>query len=219
MTHRYVTSIAALAAAILVPLSTSPVTAAEAAKKPATSSKVVVAVVDAQLIFNRSEAMKHVREQMEAERKKFQAVIATEEKRLRADGEKLRRQRSVLAPQAFQRRRRKLQADIADVQRRVQAKQRQISAAYGKTTREFRKALVDVVTEIAKERGLTLVLSQQHVVYSQASMVITDETLTRVNKKLPLLKLELPEGPRTPTVKRKPSKPRAAGPRKAKPKQ
>ena len=216
MTHRYVTSIAAIAA-ILVPLSISGLAAAEAAKKPAASGKVVVAVVDAQLVFNRSEAMKHVREQMETERKKFQTVIAAEEKRLRADGEKLRRQRSVLAPPAFQRRRRKLQADIANVQRRVQAKQRQISAAYGKTTREFRKVLVDVVTEIAKARGFTLVLSQQQVVYSQPSMIITEEALTRVNKRLPLLKLELPEGPRTPAVKRTPAKAGAAGPRRANP--
>lgn len=217
MTHRYVTSIAAIAA-VLVPLSISGLAAAQAAKKPAAPGKVVVAVVDAQLIFNRSEAMKHVREQMETERKKFQTVIAAEEKRLRADGEKLRRQRSVLAPQAFQRRRQKLQADIANVQRRIQAKQRQISAAYGKTTRQFRKALVEVVTEIAKERGFTLVLSQQQVVYSQSSMIITEEALTRVNKRLPLLKLELPEGPRTPTVKRKPAKAGGTGPRRAKPK-
>ena len=56
------------------------------------------------------------------------------------------------------------------------------------------------------------------MVYSVKSMVITDEALTRINKRLPLLKLELPEGPRKPTVRKKPAPTRAAGPRKPKPK-
>jgi outer membrane protein len=160
--------------------------------------KAVIGVIDAQEILRESSAMKGVRTQIEKERRKFQAEVTAEERKLRAEGDQLRRQRGVLAPKALQRKGRALQARVAKVQQRFQQKQREIDKAFSKTLGEFQAALNDVVTEIAKERGYNLVLYRRQVVFVKKEMLFTDEALKRLNKRLPVLsfKIEEPKAPK-----------------------
>lgn len=157
---------------------------------------VSFAVIDVQLILNTSLAMKNVRDQLEQERKRFQVSIAAEEKKLRAAGQRLARRRGVLSPQALARRSQQLRNRVALFQRRFQAKRREIDQAFAATLREFEKELKAVVAEIARERGYTVVLDRRQTPYVKPELIITTETLTRLNKRLPVLKLKLPEKPK-----------------------
>lgn len=179
---------AIMAAAIL----SAPNASAQQVKK----DPVSFAVIDVQLILNTSLAMKNVREQLEVQRKRFQVSIAAEEGKLRAAGQKLARQRGVLSPQALARRGQQLRNRVALFQRRFQARRREIDQAFAATLREFEKELKAVVTEIARERGYTVVLDRRQTPYVKPELMITTETLTRLNKRLPVLQLKLPKKPR-----------------------
>lgn len=154
------------------------------------------AVIDVRLILATSLAMKNVRDQLEEQRKRFQVSISAEEKKLRAAGQKLARQRGVLSPQALARRSQQLRNRVALFQRRFQAKRREIDQAFAATLREFEKELKSVVAEIAKERGYIVVLDRRQTPYVKPELIITTETLTRLNKRLPVLKLKLPKKPK-----------------------
>ncbi|MCZ6861897.1 MAG: OmpH family outer membrane protein [Alphaproteobacteria bacterium] len=183
----------ALAGAIMAAVILSaPYASAQQVKK----DPVSFAVIDVQLILNTSLAMKNVREQLEVQRKRFQVSIAAEEGILRTAGQKLARQRGVLAPQALARRGRQLRNRVALFQRRFQAKRREIDQAFAATLREFEKELKSVVAEIARERGYTVVLDRRQTPYVKPELMITTETLTRLNKRLPVLQLKMPKKPK-----------------------
>jgi outer membrane protein len=185
----------AAAAAVAVVLPTPGAVHAQATKtKPAAKpDRLSIAVVDIQLIIRESSAMKAVREEVASLREKFRAEVTQEEERFRNEREKLLRQRGVLTPQAFSRRRNQLVSEFAGVQRRLQAKSRALEAASAATLNEFQKALFVVVEDLAKERGYTLILARSRVPYAHPTYLVTDEVLKRLNKKLPLLKLQMSE--------------------------
>lgn len=170
--------------------------APHASAQKANKDPVSFAVIDVQFILNTSLAMKNVRDQLEQERKRFQVSIAAEEKILRAAGQKLARRRGVLSPQALARQGRQLRNRVALFQRRFQAKRREIDQAFAATLREFEKELKSVVAEIAKERGYTVVLDRRQTPFVKPELLITTETLKRLNKRLPVLKLKMPKKPK-----------------------
>ncbi len=170
--------------------------APQASAQKVNQDPVTFAVIDVQFILNNSLAMKNVRDQLERERKRFQVSIAAEEKILRAAGRKLARRRGVLSPQALARRSQQLRNRVARFQRRFQAKRREIDQAFAASLREFEKELKTIVAEIAKERGYTLVLDRRQIPYVKPGLTITTEAITRLNKRLPVLKLKLPEKPK-----------------------
>jgi len=167
-----------------------------ASAQKAKAAPVSVAVIDVQLILSTSLAMKNVRDQLETQRKIFQVSIAAEERKLRAAGQQLARQRGVLSPQALARRGQQLRNRVTLFQRRFQARRREIDQGFAATLREFEKELKAVVAEIAKERGYTVVLDRRQTPFAKPELMITTETLTRLNKRLPVLKLKLPKKPK-----------------------
>ncbi|MEJ2121712.1 MAG: OmpH family outer membrane protein [Alphaproteobacteria bacterium] len=193
----------AAAAAMAVILPTPRDARAETSKPAPKPDRFSIAVIDVQMIIRESKAMKAVREEVAGLREKFRAEVTQEENRFREERSKLIRQRGVLTPQAFGRRRNQLASKFAAVQRRLQAKSRGLEAASAATLREFQKSLFAVVEELAKERGYTLVLSRSRVPYTHPTYLETDEVLKRLNAKLPVLKLQLAQPSK---VKVKPTK-------------
>ncbi len=170
--------------------------APDASAQKATKDQISLAVIDVQLILSTSLAMKNVRAQLEVQRKRFQVSIAAEEKKLRAAGQQLSRQRGVLSPKALARRGAQLRNRVALFQRRFQARRREIDQAFAASLREFEKELKVVVAEIAGERGYTVVLDLRQTPYVKPELMITTEALARLNKRLPVLELKLPKKPK-----------------------
>ena len=188
------------AAALAVMLSAQTAAQAETAKPAERPAKFAVAVIDVQRIIRESTAMTAVREEVARLRRAFQAEIREQEKVFREERSKLLRQRGVLTPGAFARRRNQLVSRFAAVQRRLQLKSRSLDQASAATLREFQKSLFEVVNALAKEKQYTLVLTRRSVPYAHPGYLETDEVLKRLNKKLPLLKLQLAK-PNKVTVK------------------
>ncbi|HUT48019.1 MAG TPA: OmpH family outer membrane protein [Alphaproteobacteria bacterium] len=190
----YLLLAAAAAFGVAVPASSAVYAQATKSKPaPAKPDRLSIAVIDMQFIIRESAAMKGVREEIAQLREKFQAEVTGEEGRFREERTKLVRQRGVLTPQAFGRRRNQLVSKFAAVQRRLQAKSRSLEAASAATLRDFQKSLFVVVEELAKERGYTLVLTRARVPYAHPTYLATDEVLKRLNAKLPVLKLQMAE--------------------------
>jgi Skp family chaperone for outer membrane proteins len=64
---------------------------------------------------------------------------------------------------------------------------------YGEGMTQIRQALIEVVAEVARERGATLVLSKSQVVMASSAFDITEEVMQKLNAKLPEVSLAAPQ--------------------------
>lgn len=145
----------------------------------------IVAIVDVQRILQASGAAKSVQQQLETQRSKFQTEIAVEEADLRDAEQKLSKLRETAKTDDYLEQEQKLQQRFLTVERHVQARRKALDQAYTDSMNIVRKALIDIVSEIAKQRGVNLVIVKQQVIWNDQNIDITDEVLTRLDKALP----------------------------------
>ena len=159
---------------------------------PANQIPVIVGVLDTQAILNTSTAGKTLNTQWNAAMKALNDDMAKKEDGLRAQAQQLEAARGgnpPISPADYAAKRKALEAQDTQFQQAF-AKNRQawdvrLNKARDSIAAAARKAMQDV----AKQRGLTLVLDRAAVPYSPSPWNITDEVLTRLNKALPSVKL------------------------------
>ncbi|MBM3548309.1 MAG: OmpH family outer membrane protein [Alphaproteobacteria bacterium] len=152
----------------------------------------VIVVVDFQEVLRGSAAAKSIQQQLERTRATYQEDISKKERDLRAAEQELQQQRAVLAPEAFQQRRRDFETRVADVQRDVNAKKRQLDQAFEENIAKVREQLIVIVDEIAKETKANMVISKAAVVIVEKRFDLTSEALVRLDRKLTSVKLVMP---------------------------
>ena len=162
--------------------------AAKAQQTPAFS----VALIDVQRILRESGAAEGVRKKMEGYRASLQAEVGQEETELRKVDEELKRQRSLLSPEALDQRRREFQQRVTDFQRRVQERRRAYDRSGFDAMNRIRDEVLRIVQEIGAERKITLVLDTGQVIFFHANLEITDQVLEQLNKRLPKVEVVPP---------------------------
>jgi outer membrane protein len=158
---------------------------AEAQKLPAT----VAAVIDYQRILRDAAAAKSIRAQIEARRQAYQEEISQEEQRLHEADKAFAKQRSVLSNEAFAEKRRDFEQEVAEVQRLVQERRRELDSMAAAALNEVKVALIEIVTSIAEERGFNLVLPSSEVLFFSRSLDLTEEVLAKLDNRLPQVQL------------------------------
>jgi len=150
----------------------------------------VIAIVEVQAIMREAKAAQSIQAQVEAKRSEYQAEISAEETRLRDLEQQLARQQSVLSPEAYTKRRREFESDVASVQRIVVDRRRELDQAYGAGVRQLQVEISKIIGEIAGERGITIVLPEAQTLFADNSMRISREVLSRLDERLPDLALQ-----------------------------
>ena len=150
----------------------------------------VIAIVEFQAIMRNAAAAKSIQVQIEARRSEYQAQISTEEGRLRELEQELTRQRSVLSPEAYAKRRQEFEGDVAAVQRIVMDRRHELDQAYANGVRELQLELSDIIAEIAVERGITVVVPESQTLFVDNNLKISREVLKRLDERMPDLALQ-----------------------------
>lgn len=177
---------------VVLGVAASPVVAQVGAGAPA-APKPVIGVVDLQRIMAQSSAAKAVAAKREQYVTAYQTQVAEQEKKLRTADEDLARQRSVLDAEVFAEKRDAFQKQVADFQRVVQARRRNLEKAYGQAMNEIQGTVIRVTDQVASERGMNLIVYRTQVFLFDPKMDITDEVLARVNKQLPSVTMADPD--------------------------
>lgn len=149
-------------------------------------SGLVVGVVDPQRILQETINGQRLSDNLQAFMKDRQLLVELEQKELRDLEEELRAQRTVLSQSARQEKeeqfRQKMgayQQKIGDLNREVQEKQRELQ-------NEFRREVGDVVSQIAKNKNLGLVIEHgpnSGTLFHQESWDISTEVIQAMNEK------------------------------------
>ena len=153
----------------------------------------VVAVVDVQAVMSTSEAAKNIKAQVDKLRASYQEIVQSKNEQLRKLEQDLQQQRAVLSPEALQQRQREFEQKVAEAQKEVQDRRTKIEAAFDKAMRQVESTVTQIVDQIAKENGITLVLPTQAVIHAEPDMNITPEVLRRLNARLTKVTIEVPK--------------------------
>jgi outer membrane protein len=172
-----------VAGALLAAIVASPCSIGAALAQPLPTA--VAAVIDYQRILRDAAAARSIRDQIEARRKSYQEEISKQEQELHEEDKAFAKQRSVLTPEAFAEKRREFEQRVADVQKLVQERRRTLDNVSVAALNEVKKALIEVVTSIADERGFNLVLPTSDVLFFARKIDLTDEVLAKLDARLP----------------------------------
>jgi outer membrane protein len=175
--------------------------AAPLAAQPATPAPVIL-IVDMQQVLQEAKAAKEVQAALNQRYTAYSKEVAQQEDELQKGGAELERQRTVLAPDAYNARARELQQRYDELGKTVQSKRQTLQQSLNDAMGKVRAAALEVVGDISKERRATLVLEKQAVVYETEGMDISADAIRRLDKKLPSVPINLPAaeggGPRLP---------------------
>lgn len=165
---------------------TSVANAAEAAQR---LPPAIVAVVDYKRILQEAKAAKSINDQIETRRKQFLDQLSQQEQQLHAEDQALAKQRGILAPDAFAKRRQKFEQQLQAAQQLSEAKRRELEAARKASFDQLREKVVQIVNDLADSRGFNLVLPSVSVLLFSPKIDLTDAVLQKLDAMLPVVKV------------------------------
>ncbi len=156
-------------------------------------SPTIIAIVEYDRLMGDSAAAKSREEQLTKIGSGLQAEIDGSEKQLASEQAELEKQRSILAPEAFQQKAQELQRKVVELKARVQGINQQLDEARFNADRQIQGAIFEIVRELSLERGFNMALPAAAVVYAPGDLTITAEVMSRLNQRLPRVEVVLPQ--------------------------
>ncbi|MAF94286.1 MAG: hypothetical protein CMM60_00760 [Rhodospirillaceae bacterium] len=154
--------------------------------------QIPIAVIDVQKILIDALAVKNIRQQITKYGTSFEEEIEKDRKEIRTANQELARQRTILSPEAFAEKRRKFEQRVVEVQRLVQQRRRELDKSRNEAMMVVNKSYTEIVWKIANELNLAVILRKSQTAYAIPTLDITKEVLTRLDKKLPTVKVSNP---------------------------
>ena len=152
------------------------------------ASDLHIGVMDMQWLLKQSKLGKQATDALDTFMKGRQALIQLEQKELRNLESKLLRQGSVLSPSARQQREDEFRKRMSEYQQKVANVNQEVQAKQAELFSEFRKDVDVLVKEIAKRKGLFLVVEKGENTttdYFEPSLDISQEVLEELNRRYP----------------------------------
>ncbi len=176
-------------AAVAFALSLAPamghVTPAIAQSQP----EIVVGVVDFDLILKESKAGKSVKSQYDKQRSALDADVDQKRKAFKDQQQKLASQRSTLSDDEFKKKVNELYDKGKATEKSLAQTKQALDSNLKKAVGQIRSALLEIIADIAKKRVFTLVLNKSDVILAADAYNFTDESMKRLDAKLPSVKL------------------------------
>lgn len=155
-----------------------------------------VAVVDVQRILQDAAVMRSIQQQLDKQKEQFQREVAAQQEQLRTAEQDLAKLRQSVAAEEFDRKRTDFESQVTAMGRALQERTRRLDVAFNQARNSAINTLDQVIAEVAKENGATLVISRQFIVYQAGTAGdITDEVMARMNARLPEIIVNLPASP------------------------
>jgi Skp family chaperone for outer membrane proteins len=148
-----------------------------------------VGVLDMQQIMRDSKAAKALLAELNKRESAYKAEVIQKEKALNQAREQLAKQRGSLSQADFEKKLQDLEAQYQQFSKEVTARRQQLVKLESSGRSQIGKAVQSIVTEIAKAKGITLVLYKSQIVLTAKAFEITAETLKKLDAKLPTVNL------------------------------
>ncbi len=150
-----------------------------------TNPSNLIAIIDTQIILEKSTAIQKVKEQLDKKAEEFKNESSTKEAYFKKKYEDLEKQKSVISKEAFEEKNTQLAKEFSDTQKKFQENRNLLDKAYMEAMQEFEKTLTEIVKQEASKSGSKVALPKAQTLYSDSSLDVTNNVLEVLNKKLP----------------------------------
>jgi len=168
-------------------------TPAATAPAPTGNQPVVMGVMDVQYILANAKAAKSVKAALEKQAAAYQAELAQQENAIRAADQQLQQQHATLSQADFEAKKNALGQQVEALRQKAVTRNKQLQQMENGAMTQVEQALSQATAEIAKARGLTMVLNKAMVVLNVTSYDITKEALAKLDARLSTVKLPAPQ--------------------------
>ncbi len=168
-------------------------TAVQTAPRAQELAPPVLAIIDVQRVLRESTAVKALSRKIEKQKLQHRDELREQERALRETDQELARQRSILSPEAYAKKRGELEQRVGTLQREARNRKRGVDKIFTQGMARVQAELVKVAKEIAEEQGIDLILSKVTVLLVKPKFELTQEAVRRLNARLPDLPVAQPE--------------------------
>jgi len=160
---------------------------------PASQSMEVrrIGLADLNGILRVADANVKVRELLDTQRQKFQDEFSLVEAELQQTERDLMSKRELLSAEEYDKQIKAFQARVTQLQQDIQRKRQAIDNAYQKAQSDIRAEALSIITEIARDMNLDLVLNREASLIFLPHLNISDEVLTRLNERTKNARIEI----------------------------
>ena len=148
-----------------------------------------IAMVDYQKILRESLAAQSLREQLDKVRRQERDKVAKLEDTLRDSRQEIDRQRTVLSPEAYEKKVLEWERTSGEHVRAVEKRKRALDITFERSLGKIQSVLVKVIREVSDEKEINLVFTRSQVLLVDPDMNITDDVMASLNKDLASVKL------------------------------
>lgn len=154
-----------------------------------------IGLIDLEGVLRASKGTAKVRELLDKQRLLFQQEFSEREAGLQQRERELTSQRELLSEDAFAEKLAQFEADVATIQKEIQYRREAIDLAFQEAQSKLRRIALEIVTEVASEKRLDLVLIKDSVLIFRPTLNISDEVLQRLDERTKNARLEVTVDP------------------------
>lgn len=152
-----------------------------------------LAVIDIGDVLRQSEAVAKVRALLDEKRQEIQQQFAAKERELFDREKELKSQKSILSDDAYRNQVAIFQADVAEVQKQIQATRQSLDNAFREMQDQIRNIVLELVTEFSTENNIDVVLNRQSALIFRNQLDISQTILEKLNERTQNARFELDE--------------------------
>ena len=176
-------------------ISAMPAVLAQTASETAPSSQSMevkrIGLADLNGVLRAADANVKVRELLDTQRQKFQDEFSLVEAELQQTERDLMSKRELLSAEEYDKQIKAFQERVTQLQQDIQKKRQAIDNAYQKAQSDIRAEALSIITEIAGEKNLDLVLNREASLIFLPHLNISDEVLIRLNERTKNARIEI----------------------------
>ena len=150
-----------------------------------------IGLADLNGILRAADANVKVRKLLDTQRQKFQDEFSLVEAELQQTERDLMSKRELLSVEEYDKQIKAFQARVTQLQQDIQRKRQAIDNAYQKAQSDIRAEALSIITEIAQDMNLDLVLNRDASLIFLPHLNISDEVLTRLNERTKNARIEI----------------------------
>ena len=154
-----------------------------------------IGLIDLDGVLRASEGTARVRDLLDRQRREFQREFAAREAGLQETERKLVAQREELDEAEFARQLAEFEASVTQIQKEIQYRREAIDVAFQDAQSRLRDLAIQIVTELAQEKKLDLVLVRESALIFLPSLNLSDEVLRRLDERTRDARIEVTVSP------------------------
>ena len=153
--------------------------------------QTILGVIDLNYILSESKAAQDAAKQIEKIALNIEEEIKNTDKALIDEQNELIESQQIMAPAAFEEKRKEYESKVQNYNITRQEKLMSIDILVSDSRNNVLNALKPILEEISNAKGITVLLEKNSVLLNAENMDITDEALQSLNRELPKIEVSL----------------------------